>query len=208
MDYSIKSWFLNVFISGLLCLASTAYANTWLVLGDSVSAAYGMPLEDGWVALLEQRLVDEGHKVSIINASISGDTTAGGVTRLPALIAEHAPSWVFIELGGNDGLRGLPLGQMKENLRTMIRLSQEQGAQVVLLGMRIPPNYGERYSVAFHHTFQELAVEEEVYLLDFFLHHVGGEPHLMQEDGIHPTAEAQPQLVENLWPLVQKILAE
>src|SRR5699024_5259391 len=145
--------------------------------------------------------------IQVINASISGDTTAGGLTRLPALLNEHEPDWVFIELGGNDGLRGLPIQQMKENLRTMIHLSQQAGAQVMLLGMRIPPNYGARYSDAFYQSYQELAAEEEIVLMDFFLHQVGDKSHLMQEDGIHPTAQAQPQLLDNIWPLIQQILA-
>lgn len=203
----MKNWLLGMCISGLLCLASSAYANTWLVVGDSISAAYGIALDKGWVALLQERLKDEGHEITVVNASISGDTTAGGVTRLPALLTEYEPDWVLLELGGNDGLRGLPLTQMQDNLRTMITLGQEQGAQVMLLGMRIPPNYGPRYSEAFYQVYQELAAEEGVLLLDFFLDQVGDDAALMQEDGIHPTAQAQPQLLENLWPLVEQILA-
>lgn len=207
MKYSIRYWLFKVCVGSLLCLASAAYANSWLVVGDSISAAYGIATEEGWVALLEERLAEKEQQINVINASISGDTTAGGLTRLPALLEAHKPNWVMIELSGNDGLRGLPITQMKENLRAMIHLSQEQGAEVVLLGMRIPPNYGARYSDAFYQSYQELAEEEGVMLLDFFLHQVGGEAHLMQEDGIHPTAQAQPQLLENIWPLIQKILA-
>lgn len=208
MKYSIKNWLLKISISGLLCLASQAYANTWLVVGDSISAAYGIAIEDGWVALLEKRLVQEGYEIEIVNASISGDTTAGGLARLPALLEEHQPSWVLLELGGNDGLRGLPLAQMKKNLRDMVLLAQYQGAEVLLLGMRIPPNYGERYSNSFYMSYQELAKEENILLLDFFLQDVGDNSDFMQEDGIHPTKEAQPQLLENIWPLLERILAK
>lgn len=208
MKYSINNWLLKITISGLLCLASYAYANTWLVVGDSISAAYGMAIEEGWVALLEERLAQEAYDISVVNASISGDTTAGGLARLPALLEEHQPSWVLLELGGNDGLRGLPIAQMKKNLRDMVLLAQHQGAQVLLLGMRIPPNYGERYSNSFYMSYQELAKEENILLLEFFLQNVGDNSDLMQEDGIHPTKEAQPQLLNNVWPLVERILAK
>lgn len=208
MKYSINNWLLKITISGLLCLASHAYANTWLVVGDSISAAYGMAIEEGWVALLEERLAQEAYDISVVNASISGDTTAGGLARLPALLEEHQPSWVLLELGGNDGLRGLPIAQMKKNLRDMVLLAQHQGAQVLLLGMRIPPNYGERYSNSFYMSYQELAKEENILLLEFFLQNVGDNSDLMQEDGIHPTKEAQPQLLNNVWPLVERILAK
>lgn len=183
-----------------------AEATTWLVVGDSISAAYGLDMQQGWVALLEERLEKAGHEVQLINASISGDTTAGGVHRLPALLEAHQPHWVIIELGGNDGLRGLPLAQLQHNLTTMVQVSREHGAQVVLLGMRIPPNYGEAYAEGFFQTYKKVSEQEQVLLLPFFLHKVAGEVGMMQEDGIHPTAAAQPQLVENLWPMVEKML--
>ena len=183
-----------------------AEATTWLVVGDSISAAYGLEMQQGWVALLEERLEEAGHELQLINASISGDTTAGGVHRLPALLEAHQPHWVIIELGGNDGLRGLPLAQLQHNLTAMVQLSREHGAQVVLLGMRIPPNYGDAYAEGFFQTYAKVSEQEQVLLLPFFLHKVAGEPGMMQEDGIHPTAAAQPQLVENFWPLVEKML--
>ena len=163
------------------------------MLGDSISAAYGMDLEQGWVALWANSL-DESTEV--INASISGETTTGGLTRLPTLLAKHQPILVVIELGGNDGLRGYPLPRMRANLEQMIQLSIEAGAQVALIPMQIPPNYGPAYTRQFSAVYSELAERFGVVLTPFFLEDVALKPELMQRDGIHPTAEAQPMMLE------------
>ncbi len=187
----------------LLLLAAPLRAEVWLVVGDSISAAFGLDTAQGWVALLQKRLDQQGRSIHVVNASISGDTSAGGLARLPALLAKHRPALVMIELGGNDGLRGTPLAQLQQNLADMISASQTSGAQVMLLGMRLPPNYGKRYTEGFAGVYEQLAATHRVPLLPFFLEGVGGVPGLMQADGIHPTADAQPRLLDNLWPLLE-----
>lgn len=197
--------------SALLCGCLTAVASVAsadiLVVGDSISAAYGIDKTAGWVSLLEQKLDDEFAEecgaLAVYNASVSGETSAGGAARLPALLAAHQPSVVVIELGGNDGLRGMPPAQMKQNLERMIALSREAGAEPLLFGMRIPPNYGEAYTQMFERVFTQVAQEQDVPLLPFFLDGVGGDASLMQEDGIHPVASAQARLLENAWTLLQ-----
>ncbi len=187
----------------LLLLAAPLRAEVWLVVGDSISAAFGLDTAQGWVALLQKRLDQQGRSIQVVNASISGDTSAGGLARLPALLAKHRPALVMIELGGNDGLRGTPLTQLQQNLAGMISASQTSGAQVLLLGMRLPPNYGKRYTEGFAGVYEQLAATHQVPLLPFFLEGVGGVPGLMQADGIHPTADAQPRLLDNVWPLLE-----
>lgn len=187
----------------LLLLAAPLRAEVWLVVGDSISAAFGLDTAQGWVALLQKRLDQQGRSIHVVNASISGDTSAGGLARLPALLAKHRPALVMIELGGNDGLRGTPLTQLQQNLANMIAASKSSGAQVMLLGMRLPPNYGKRYTEGFAGVYEQLAATHQVPLLPFFLEGVGGVPGLMQADGIHPTADAQPRLLDNLWPLLE-----
>lgn len=177
-----------------------------LVLGDSLSAAFGIDTRSGWVSLLAERLAARGLDLRVVNASISGDTTAGGLARLPPLLAEHRPRVVVIELGGNDGLRGLPLPVVRDNLEGLIRASRDAGARVLLLGMRIPPNYGPRYTEAFHTLYADLAQRYEVPLVPFFLDGVAARPGLIQDDGIHPRAEAQPQLLDNVWPALEPLL--
>ena len=187
----------------LLLLAAPLRAEVWLVVGDSISAAFGLDTTQGWVALLQKRLDQQGKSIRVVNASISGDTSAGGLARLPVLLAEHRPALVMIELGGNDGLRGTPLAQLQQNLADMIAASKSSGAQVLLLGMRLPPNYGKRYTEGFAGVYEQLAATHQVPLLPFFLEGVGGVPGLMQTDGIHPTAAAQPRLLDNIWPLLE-----
>lgn len=187
----------------LLLLAAPLRAEVWLVVGDSISAAFGLDTTQGWVALLQKRLDQQGKRIQVVNASISGDTSAGGLARLPALLAEHRPALVMIELGGNDGLRGTPLAQLQQNLADMIAASKSSGAQVLLLGMRLPPNYGKRYTEGFAGVYEQLAATHQVPLLPFFLEGVGGVSGLMQADGIHPTAAAQPRLLDNIWPLLE-----
>ena len=187
----------------LLLLAAPLRAEVWLVVGDSISAAFGLDTTQGWVALLQKRLDQQGKRIQVVNASISGDTSAGGLARLPALLAEHRPALVMIELGGNDGLRGTPLAQLQQNLADMIAASKSSGAQVLLLGMRLPPNYGKRYTEGFAGVYEQLAATHQVPFLPFFLEGVGGVPGLMQADGIHPTAAAQSRLLDNIWPLLE-----
>jgi len=190
----------------LLCLLAlsslSASARTLLIVGDSISAGWGVELEQGWVSLLQQRLAEREMAAAVVNASVSGETSSGGLARLPALLEAHQPDLLMIELGGNDGLRGTPLATMQQNLSQMIELGQAAGADVLLLGMRIPPNYGPRYTQGFEQVFVDLAAQYRVPLMPFFLEGVAGDPALMQDDGIHPRAEAQSQLLENAWPLL------
>lgn len=176
-----------------------------LVMGDSLSAAYGIEADEGWVSLLEARL-DE--KARVVNASISGETSGGGASRLPELLGQHAPDIVLLELGGNDGLRGLPPSQFEANMRRMIEASQEAEARVLLLGIDIPPNYGQAYRDAFTGVYHRLADDYDLPLVPFLLEGVALEEHLMQRDGIHPTAEAQPLILDNVWPELAALLEE
>ncbi len=204
----MKKWLSKIALVVYLAvgLVSAAFAQTVLVVGDSISAAYGLETKQGWVALLEQKIKQANISARIVNASISGDTTAGGLQRLPQLLAEHQPSVVVLELGGNDGLRGLSLDAMHANLQQMIELAKAQQAQVVLLGMQLPPNYGPRYTQNFAQVYQQLATEHEIRLVPFFLEGIGGVAGMMQADGIHPVAEAQPILLANVWPILEQVL--
>jgi len=201
----MRAWFLSAGL-GLLLLSQGAAAGTVLIVGDSISAAFGLDTRLGWVTLLEQRMKDEGFTDKVVNASISGDTSAGGQARLPALLAEHKPELVILELGGNDGLRGQQPAQLQQNLASMIDRSRAAGAKVLLLGMQIPPNYGPRYTNAFKAVYSDLAAEKKVPLVPFFLEGVGGIPELMQADGLHPAAGAQGKLLENVWPTLKPLL--
>ena len=176
-----------------------------LVLGDSLSAAYGIKVQEGWVSLLEQR-VAEKYPHQVINASVSGETTGGGLARLPALLREHRPSLLILELGGNDGLRGHPVKVMQDQLAAIIEQSRAAGAQVLLLGIQIPPNYGQRYADTFRDVYAQLAERYELPLVSFFLEGVALQAELMQRDGIHPTAAAQAKLLENVWPALEPLL--
>lgn len=180
-----------------------------LVVGDSLSAEYGLARGEGWVALLQERMGKQTAGWTVVNASISGDTTSGGRSRLPALLAQHKPAVVVIELGGNDALRGLPLASTKSNVLAMVQAAQKTGAQVLLLGMQIPPNYGKRYSEDFAALFAQVAKAQKTALLPFFLAGVADAPNaaaLFQPDRIHPTAQAQPQMLDNVWPLLKPLL--
>ena len=201
----MRVWFLSVALA-LMCVAQTATAGTILIVGDSISAAFGLDTRLGWVSLLEQRLREQGYDDKVVNASISGDTSAGGLARLPALLVEHKPDVVIVELGGNDGLRGQLPAQLKQNLAGMIDASQQAGAKVLLLGMQLPPNYGARYTQAFAAVYAELANEKKVALVPFLLEGVGGKPELMQADGLHPAAAAQQRLLDNVWPALKPLL--
>jgi acyl-CoA thioesterase-1 len=192
----------------LLCLCSSAlHAGTLLVLGDSLSAGYGIKANSGWVNLLDQRLKTEGYDYRIINASISGETTAGGKARLPALLKTHQPSIVILELGANDGLRGLPLLQLRSNLKTMIQAAQAAKAKVLLVGMQIPPNYGATYTRQFASSFSDLADTHNVKLVPFFLEKVALDSSLLQADNLHPNERAQPILLNTVWPQLKTLLS-
>jgi acyl-CoA thioesterase-1 len=180
-----------------------------LVLGDSLSAEYGLPRGTGWVALLEKRLAQEEIAATVVNASVSGETTSGGRSRLAALLTQHQPSQVVIELGGNDALRGLPLKNTEENLTWMVQTAQKSGAKVLLVGMQVPPNYGTDYANRFAATFTTVAKARKVGVVPFFLKGVadGADPtRLFQPDRIHPRAEAHPQMLANVWPELKKLL--
>ncbi len=179
-----------------------------LVLGDSLSAEYGLSRGTGWVQLLADRLRNSGSDYRVVNASISGETTSGGRTRLPALLKEHRPRVIVLELGANDGLRGLPLNVMRDNLQAMIRQGQAAGAKVLLVGLRVPPNYGREYAERFAGTFAALARELKVPLVPFLLDGFAESLELFQADRIHPTAEAQPRMLDNVWPVLRPLLGE
>ena len=195
-----------------LCAAAVppmAAPRTILVLGDSLSAEYGLKRGTGWVALLEQRLAAEKKNAQVINASFSGETTAGGRSRLPALLAQHRPSHVLIELGGNDALRGLSLAATQDNLSQMTLAAQKSGAKVLLIGMQVPPNYGQDYTERFSALFRSVAKKHKTALVPFFLKGVADRPdaaRLFQPDRIHPLAEAHPIMLDNVWPELKKIL--
>lgn len=179
---------------------------TILVLGDSISAGFGIKKEEGWVALLSKKLQQEQLQYSLINVSISGETTSGGANRLDKLLQKHQPKLIILELGGNDGLRGTSLKLMNQNLSYMINLSREKGAEVLLLGMRIPPNYGQIYSERFAKQYSLIATKFNVKLVPFLLTGIAGHQGMMQADGIHPTKNAQPIMVKNVWPELLAIL--
>lgn len=201
----MRQWVVTIGLI-VLCAVAQVQAATVLVVGDSISAAFGLETQQGWVALLQEQLTKKSTDFRVVNASISGDTTAGGLARLPSLMAEQQPDYVIIELGGNDGLRGLSLQSMHTNLSQMVQQVKQQGAVVLLLGMRLPGNYGRRYTEAFYNVYQQVAEQEQVALVDFFLEGVGGIDGMMQADGIHPTQAAQPQLLENAWQALEPLL--
>jgi len=179
-----------------------------LVFGDSLSSAYGMPEHSGWVALLEQRLRHERPDYSVANASISGETTAGGLARIGKVLERHRPAIVVLELGGNDGLRGLPVAAMKKNLSVMIEQAQKSGARVLLVGSRVPPNYGDAYAQAYAQAFGELAKRHRTALVPNLFEGFGEKIELFQPDRIHPSAAAQPAMLKNVWPALAPLLGK
>lgn len=201
---------LLVLLLPMLTQIALAKQTTILVMGDSLSAGYGIKVEEGWVTLLQKELAKKQHGDSVnarvINASVSGETTSGGLTRLPAVLSQHKPDIVIIELGGNDGLRGQQLNIMQENLQTMISASQTAGAKVVIAGMQIPTNYGPRYTKQFREIYSTLAEKNKTALIPFLLEGIATHSNLIQQDGIHPTAEAQPLILKNVLPVLMPLI--
>lgn len=187
-------------------LAGHASAASLLVLGDSISAGYGIPVASGWVSLLDKRLKAQGYGYQVINASVTGETSAGGKVRLPALLKTHKPEVLVIELGANDGLRGLPVTQLRTNLDTMIKAAQASKARVLLVGMQMPPNYGEAYTTRFEAVFREVASTHGITLAPGFMAKVALDARLMQADNLHPNERGQPLLLDALWPQLQTLL--
>lgn len=207
---------MRVFIINLLAALTIAAAvahaedqrsDSILVVGDSLSAGFGIDLDRSWVALLQDRLTREGYGYRVVNASISGDTTTGGLRRLPRALDLNSPTIVVIELGGNDALRGTPIRIIRENLLRMIQLCKTAGAHVILAGMLIPPNYGQAYTDNFERIYQELSADNHVSLIPFFMENVALDPTLMQADGIHPNEKGQPFLMEKVWSVLQPALS-
>jgi acyl-CoA thioesterase-1 len=186
--------------------SAVASDRTILVLGDSLSAAYGLRPEQGWVALLQKRLPGQQYGYEVVNASVSGETTSGGLQRLPRALAMHQPGILILELGANDALRGLPLATAHGNLQKMVALARGSKAQVLLVGMRIPPNYGPRYTSDFAQMYQEIATQSRLPLVAFLLQSVALDPALMQADGLHPNARGEPAVLDTLWPQLEPML--
>ena len=186
--------------------AFSADEPTILIFGDSLSAGFGIDVDQSWGTLLQARLDDQGYEHRVVNASISGETTEGGVTRIPAALERFDPALVVLELGGNDGLRGFPPERLQENLVSIIETAKSTGAQVILLGIRIPLNYGPRYSAAFEDAFRQAAAAQEIPWIEFFMEGIALNEELLQADRIHPNAEAQPMLLDNAWPIISEAL--
>lgn len=201
-----QRWLFALTAALLVAITQAAKAKNIVVMGDSISAAYGIALDAGWVHLLSEKIAAEYKAYRVINASVSGETTGGGLTRLPAVLAMHRPEVVILELGGNDGLRGYPVATIKDNLKKMLALCEVAGARTLLVPMRIPPNYGPAYTTAFFDVFTAISRQTVVPLSIFFLEGVAGNPALMQADGIHPNAKAQPVLLANIWPALRQLL--
>ena len=189
-------------------VSAKGQAATILVFGDSISAGFGINPERGWAALLQSKLKSEGYGEQVVNASVSGETTEGGVARLPRALILHRPGIVIIELGGNDGLRALPVDQMRANLAQMAALCTAAGARVLLLGMQIPPNYGPQYTQQFSSSYGAVAREKNLPLVPFLLNGIALNPQLMQADGIHPNELGQPKLLDNVWPTLKPLLGK
>jgi acyl-CoA thioesterase-1 len=201
-----KNFLRGLIMVVLLYIAPAQAAQNILIVGDSLSASYGLAQERGWVNLLQQRLSNEKRPYQVINASISGETTSGGLYRIDALLASHRPAIVILELGANDGLRGLAIEATRNNLESMIQRAKKSGAKVLLIGMRLPPNYGPAYTEQFHALFEKLAIKHRVQHVPFLLSAIAGKREYFQADGLHPTAEAQVLLLDTVWPVLQPML--
>jgi len=194
----------------LFLVAGTSYAQeqTILIVGDSLSAGYGIDVDQSWATLLQSRLEEQGYEYRVVNASIGGETTEGGATRIDQALQTFNPTLVILELGGNDGLRGIPATRMQDNLENIILKSEASGAAVVMLGIQIPTNYGGRYRDGFEKVFRDLASQYDIPWIEFFMEGIAFNEDLMQSDGIHPNATAQPLLLDNAWPIITAALAD
>jgi acyl-CoA thioesterase I len=196
----------------VLCMALALPAwpatasKTILVMGDSLSAGYGIDVNQGWVALLGKRLAEQGYGYQVVNASVSGETSSGGKARLPAVLKQQHPDIVILELGANDGLRGLPITQMRNNLTAMMQMAKQQGADVVLVGMQMPPNYGPAYTKAFAGAYTDLAARQHAKLVPFLLDGVAADQSLMQGDNLHPNERGQPRVLDNVWAILRTVV--
>jgi acyl-CoA thioesterase-1 len=203
---------MRIFFSLLFLLTSasaeSADSPTIIIFGDSLSAGYGIEVDQSWATLLQMRLEEQGYEHRVVNASISGETTEGGVTRIDSALRDFSPDLVILELGGNDGLRGFPVSRMKDNLTKIVLRAKSTGAAVVLLGIRIPINYGARYSAEFEGVFRQVSNELDVHWIEFFMDGIALNDELLQDDRIHPNAEAQPMLLDNAWPIISATLDE
>jgi acyl-CoA thioesterase I len=200
---------IGILLGFWICVASgAAPAPTILVFGDSLSASYGLEPNTGWVSLLEKRLREQGYSFRVTNASVSGETTEGGLARLPRALQIHKPSIVVLELGANDGLRALPVANARKNLEAMVKLSKAAGSKVLLLGVRLPPNYGQRYNSDFEKMFADLGRVHKVAVVPWFMKNVADQPTRMQRDGLHPNLQGQAPLLENVWPALKPLLGK
>ncbi len=197
-----------IFAFSLVASGAENDMRSLLIYGDSLSAAYGMAEDDGWVALLDQKIQQENRRYRVVNGSVSGETSTGGLERLPSMLRSYNPDIVVLELGGNDGLRGLPLNLLKNNLKRMVALIRESGAETLLSGIQIPPNYGPRYATPFYELFYQIAEEDKVAFIPFLIDGIPQQPELMQDDGIHPKPEAQPIILENVWTYLLPMLQD
>lgn len=204
----LKTALLSSCVLGLVAWAPAANAENpkILIVGDSLSAAYGIPQQQGWAALLQKKLQLKNYRYDVVNASMSGETSSGGASRINTALQKTKPAIVILELGANDGLRGLPVNEMITNLSNIIRQSKQSGAKVLLIGMQIPPNYGPKYSEAFSQSYQRLSQEHKIPLVPFMLKNIAVQPDLIQQDGLHPNVLAQPMILENIWPQLKLLL--
>jgi acyl-CoA thioesterase-1 len=202
----ICAWALGIGLWLIAVQGTATQASPILVFGDSLSAAYGLRPDEGWVPLLQKRLQAQGYVTAVVNASVSGETSGGGLQRLPRALQLHNPSLVILELGANDGLRGLPVSETRANLEKMIGMVRAARAQILLIGMRMPPNYGPRYTADFYHMYTDLAQRDHVPLVPFLLEAVAMNPTFMQADGMHPNAHAAPLLLDTVWPRLLPLL--
>lgn len=201
MRILISLWFLLLANS-----AAGTESPTIVIFGDSLSAGYGIEVDQSWAALLQARLKEQGYEHQVVNASISGETTEGGATRIAAVLRDFSPDLIILELGGNDGLRGFPASRMRANLEKIVTRAKATGAAVILLGIRIPTNYGSRYSAAFENVFRQVSKDLDVKWIEFFMDGIAMNDELLQDDRIHPNAEAQPILLDNAWPIISATL--
>ena len=204
----LKTLLLSLFFTSFVAWSVPAYAENpkIMIYGDSLSAAYGIPQQKGWASLLQQKLVSEHYQYDVVNASISGETTSGGASRIRNALSQIKPNIIILELGANDGLRGLPIESMIANLNTIIQEGKKSGAKILLVGMKIPPNYGPQYTKLFSQSYLKLSQEHQIPLVPFMLENIAGKTNLIQDDGLHPNAIAQPLVLDNIWSQLKMLL--